>query len=251
MPSSSRTLGLLGCGCLIFALACDGSASDAPRAPGGSSGAMRGPTTVPDDGDDPDPAADAAAPDAVDAGAEEDVLPNECVTIEAADFVGEDQPVGGGFFTGVSLPDDFSVTRIQSAWAPGCDEPSYRITLSEGRCPDGRGQELVFWLDAEAVESGLIRMGQNPILEEPGTQGIRIRYRRPEGLDPAGEWGSCELVVGNLDLLGDVNLDPRTELQGRFQLDLTACDEATAGVQIVQGTFNALVRRSRAEVCPP
>jgi hypothetical protein len=168
--------------------------------------------------------------------------------LEPASVV-EDAPPGT-FYNAIETPSDLEVTRVVSTWEVGCAQPTLRIVLSDGECPDGQGHELVFLLGVEEIESGVLAMGQNPLMEEPAVQGLSLRYRRPGRLSPTGQWGTCAGVEGSVDLLGPLRLERGEVLQSRFFMDLTACDGSANGPQAIAGTFEVTLRRGLQDACP-
>jgi hypothetical protein len=177
-----------------------------------------------------------------------DVLSSECDNVEAVKFIGEDTPAGE-FVNAIAAPSDLEATRVVTTWSSSCSEPVIRVVMSDGRCPDGSGHELTFYLSVNDIESGNLALGQNLVREEP-FEGLRVRYNRPEDFEPAGEWGTCADAEGYLDLLGSLDLRRDTTLNARFLMSLTPCDGSDGPVQSVEGTFNAKLRRGLQEVCP-
>jgi hypothetical protein len=223
----------------------NGSHTQPPPAHGGGSG--NGPGEDEDAGALADAGLDGGRSVSADAGS---VLGSECQDTEAAMFMGEDPSVEPIATT--TAPSDFLVTRVQAAWDTDCDRPAFRIELSDGHCPIGRGHTLVFWFDASAIDRDELRVGLNQIVPEGDSDVVSIRYVRPSRLGPSGEWGTCEGASGTLLLRGD---EPSTSVEftkwvGNFSLDLTACGGGAAGRQQVVGTFNTTMRRTLADVCP-
>ena len=227
------------------ALGCKKEAPKAPPAPGGgyTYGAVGSSGAGKDDDAGSEPV-DAAID--VDAG----FLASECVSVDPAPFLnGDSSP--DGLTTGVSTPSDFVVTRALASWEADCAQPTILIELSEGSCPDGSAHKLQFLIDADAIDSAspTVLVGLNTLTAEPDDKGIRIRYIRPHSLDPHGTWGTCDGMPGTLELIGDPDTTLGTRLQGRFILDLAACDGTTNEDENVQGSFNVLLRRGRGDVC--
>lgn len=186
-------------------------------------------------------------PAAADGGdGEFDVLPGECDPVDLTSIGGD------GTINEVSLPVDFTVTRVESTWEGGCRNPTVRVTLSDGDCPHGNGHELVFSFEAEALdpERLLITGGQNAIRPEPDDVGLRIRYRRPDLLDPTGEWGTCTDAEGFVNFLEIPSARRNDSLVATFQVDLTPCADGTEGTQMLVGEFNASLQRGLTDVCP-
>jgi hypothetical protein len=177
------------------------------------------------------------------------VLPIECREVPIVRL--PDQELGPEVEASTTSPLDFNVSRLVGVWEGDCDAAVFRVELSGGECPDGNGHRLTFLIDAAAIRDGNIRLGLNLILPEPNETGVRIRYVRPDGTEPEGEWGTCTDATGMLDLLDDA---PSTEalstLRARFSLDLTACGDMTAALQTVRGSFKVVMRRGLEDICP-
>jgi hypothetical protein len=150
----------------------------------------------------------------------------------------------------VTMPTDLQVERAEAAWEEGCVQPSLRVTLSSGNCPDGDGHQLTFFLPADGVEESTLLMGQNLIMPEPAAGFIRVRYTRPTRLEPNGVWGTCNGASGTLDIVGELELIQGRILQGNYTLDLTRCDGGEDSVQLVTGAFRVVVPASLSAVCP-
>ena len=178
----------------------------------------------------------------------------ECHNVDPVHFINEDTSADGLSNATVS-PTDFSVTRVVGTWEASCVEPTLRIEMSDGACPDGKEHKLVFWINTTAIEKGRIRIGQNILSSEQTDAGpvlpdLRVRYTRPASFPPAGDYGTCGDVTGELSLIGTVATTAHTKLQGSFQLLLPPCDGGTGEAQSVIGTFQVELARGRAEVCP-
>jgi hypothetical protein len=183
------------------------------------------------------------------------VVRGECTNIEPAAYMSD--TTLGAFNTAIGKPTDFVVTRVLATWDPDCAQPSILIALSDGRCPDGGGHELRFYFDAASTADGGIILGVNTITPEPSTPKdgdqppIRVRYYRPSTLEPSGNWGTCSNASGMVNLRDDIDVNKPGELQGSFDLELTACGTETTGTQHVIGTFNVMNRRKLTDACPP
>jgi len=182
------------------------------------------------------------------------VLGIECANVPAT-TLGAD--LSGDFVTAIGSPTDFQVTRVVAAWEASCAKPSIRIALSDGACPSGHGHELTFRFAADAIGSGAIHGGLNTVVPDGDVvadagprDNIPIRYVRPSHLEPNGTWGTCAGSSGTLDLVGEVDTKAGTLFQGRFDLQLTACDDSKNVGQDVTGTFSATLRRGLKDVCP-
>jgi len=234
-------------GVAILVSACADESPTAPLAP--SSGGRSSTTTVDSDASRPP-----SATEDDDAGAGEAVLfrpvRNECVEVEAVDFMAEDSSTTGRFLNAVTFPEDFAVTRVVATWEGGCEVPTARISLSDGACPDGQGHEPSFLLSYNEVIDRTIYQGSNELMEESPVSGIRVRYERPHRLTPAGQWGTCLGVTGSVDLLGDLLFEREELLQGRFQLELPPCDDGGNEQQSVAGTFSVTFERGLEQLCP-
>jgi hypothetical protein len=187
--------------------------------------------------------------DAGNAGPMGDTPLIECTDVDPAMFKGEDTPLGQ-FFNAISAPTDLVVTRVVATWEESCVQPTIRIEMSDGDCPKGKGHSLSFLLDAGAIAGGSIRRGVNTIIANPGSDGIQIRYVRPASLSPRGTWGTCTDASGTVEFPDDLATAAFSTLKARFDLELGTCDGSTNPVQTVSGTFNVLLRRGVAEVCP-
>ena len=231
---------------------CKDEASNAPPPPstgGGATGAIGfdGGTRPPSDagGGEDDEDGGGGEP-----GADSGVLPSECRNVTRVQVPVDEVPADTEAST--SAPADFGVTRLVGTWEGGCEAPVFRIELSDGRCPDGRGHALTFLINDEALRDGSLRPGQN-LLDPPNDLGVAIRYVRPGRLSPAGEWGTCgEEVSGVIDLFGDEpSTVARSRLDATFSLELPTCDaDSDALPQTVSGTFSVTLRRGLAEYCP-
>lgn len=228
---------------LVLALAltaCD----DDERAPLASSGG--GSHSV------PVPRRDAAQESDEDAGMAADAstdgpLAYECERIDAVSFRDDGTPA----VTGIAQPVDFKVTRQAATWRGDCEiDKTLAIELSDGSCPNGKGHELEILLSAFAIEDGQIALGSNLLNAEPDGRGLRVRYVRPEGMEPAGTWGSCAGSSGNIDFYEAPDVATPMELRARYRFELTSCDDTRNGPITVLGYFDLRVRRSLATVCP-
>lgn len=241
-------LALLGCGEEQRAAPPPGRGSGGVPDSGGRADAGAAPMMPRDSGIPADggPAQDSGM-DVSDAGSAP--LAIECSTFRPAMFVAEDpaiEPVASS-----TEPSDFHITRALIAWDSDCSDPGLRIELSDGRCPDGAGHTLVFWLDAAAIEDQTLVLGQNPIEPESEEGAIQVRYIRPARLSPSGEWGNCADASGFLNLRGEPpDTNAFTQWRGTFQLDLTRCEGADPSTQRIIGTFNLQTRRALQDVCP-
>jgi hypothetical protein len=184
------------------------------------------------------------------AGSTGSALAVECQDVPPVKFTGEDMPAGQ-FLNAVTAPADFVATRVVGTWEPGCAQPTFRVAMSDGACPRGHGHELTFLFDAQAIADGALGVGLNTLMPDGGPSRISVRYVRPKGLVPSGAWGTCsDSSSGTLDLVGVVETRAGSMLQGRFELELAACDSAATGVQMLSGTFNVMLRRGLTDVCP-
>jgi hypothetical protein len=150
----------------------------------------------------------------------------------------------------VTLPEDLEVTRASAEWEEGCDQPTLRVTISSGNCPDGDGHELTFFLPANGVADSTVVLGLNQIMEDQAGY-IRVRYTRPGRINPSGEWGTCEGASGTLNITGELELLEGRTLQGDFFMELTRCDSGSdPALQQLDGSFNVEVPASLDDVCP-
>jgi hypothetical protein len=179
------------------------------------------------------------------------------LALECDDFLpippGSVDPMPGVYFNLAENPTDFVVTRSVVAWGSSCVQPTIRITLSDGNCPDGDGHELTITIPADGIESGSVLLGQNPVMGEPGSNNISVRYTRPESLDlePYGQWGSCAGASGMVELRGtELATDDNSPFYGLFQLDLARCDDGEASVQQLVGEFGVELPEGLLDVCP-
>ena len=217
--------------------ACGGDDSAAaPPATGGGKGGRGGgvkpPVTVKDAG---------GGLDDEDGGG--DPLGVECARVPAAPF---GETVTEDYFNSIGSPRDFAVTRVVGTWDNGCKTPTVKIVLSNGRCPDGDGHELTFFL---AIDSLL--EGENTLVPEPDGEVVRVRYTRPKSIEPSGTWGSCPGSNGTFNIKGPLDPEDPGNLQAMFQLELTKCDGSSAtGTQMVTGRLNVTMRRTVKDVCP-
>ncbi len=147
----------------------------------------------------------------------------------------------------LELPLSFSATRAVGAWdVDTCTNPRFEITLSEGKCPSGRGQELRISLSSVALEAGMIAIGDNTLTSDNENPRISVRYRSDAS---AGEYGTCAGVTGVVTFLDDPELERGGAIAARFQMELTDCTDEGRDAMTFAGSFNVRVRRSFAEVC--
>jgi len=195
-----RTVASLAVFAPLALLACSSREPSAESAPGGdgtSKYSIRGGSKAPDGG--------------MSMGAGEDAgmggSAGECFELDDA--------------SPITLPADFQPTHVSATWSPDCTEPTVVLALSDDGCPDGRGHELTFFIEAAALDDTRIVIGDNPLpVVEPG--GFDVRYRRESPLTPAGEWANC------LGAHGIFTLDrfPRTgkgQVALGFELSLSDC----------------------------
>ncbi len=172
-----------------------------------------------------------------------------CEPVDPAAFHNEDiLPQDRG--SGVSTPTDLTVTRQVVAWEPGCTEPSLRVELSDGRCPNGNGHQVEIFLPAKAIQNHGIVFGQNDLVANPAATEIRVRYTRPKQNTPAGVWTNCTGSNGQIVFIEAPAVTRLSRLHARFQLDLTSCGGQVQDPQTVSGGFNVQLRRGLADVCP-
>jgi hypothetical protein len=95
-------------------------------------------------------------------------------------------------------------------------------------------------------------MGQNVVVGEEEDRAIRIRYRRPGGLPPSGEWGTCGPgTEGGLTIRDSrLGTDRSSHFEALFQVILPACDGSVTETQQLNGSFDVTLRRSLADACP-
>jgi hypothetical protein len=197
-----------------------------------------------DGGEDVDPDSGQIA-DAGDSGGPEG--PTRCRSVDPVPPGTDPDPNMN--FNMLTMPGDLEVTRASATWEVNCTDPTLLITLSSGSCPDGDGHEITFFVPAEGIEDSTVVLGQNLIMKDaPGR--IRVRYTRPGRVDPSGEWGSCDAVVGTLDLVRQLDLIKGRRLEGNFLIDLTRCDAGAPSVQTVEGSFNVEIPASLKDICP-
>lgn len=186
----------------------------------------------------------------------------ECTNVSPGDYLAANNGVtsDGTLLTGVSNPPDFMVTRVLATWGDSCLEPTIKILLSDGKCPNGKApdkqQSLQILLLAGAIDgtaSGAVPItgGLNTISSDPENASITVQYTRPKDLTPHGRWGSCAGMPGTLTLTNDLATTRLARLAGTFAFDLSVCDgSATNTDQAVNGTFNVQLRRGREDACP-
>lgn len=224
----------------------DDSGSDAPLAPGGGTSTTRsGGSTPPADAGGGTDDEDAGSDD----GPVDPVIARECMAVDPVDFMGEDMPLDGSFYNTVTLPDDFTVTRVETTWGEDCATPTIRLLMSTGRCSQPGDHVLEIAMEADAIDRRDLVVGQNVVQPAPADRGLQVRYTRPSGRSPSGTWGNCEGADGSVDFIA-LGTDARDDLQAQFQFLLTPCDDETAGTQSVQGTFDVVLRRGVDDACP-
>jgi hypothetical protein len=164
---------------------------------------------------------------------------------------GSVDPVPGVYINRASSPADFEVTRTVVAWESSCMQPTIRITLSDGDCPEGDGHALTFIVPAAGIDNGDVLLGQNVVTGNPGSNNISVRYTRPDSLDlePHGEWGSCAGASGTIELRGELQTDDDSAFVGQFQLELTRCDGGEESVQQLIGEFGVELPAGLLDVC--
>ena len=180
------------------------------------------------------------------------VVAGECYNVDPAPYMSD--TTLGNFNNAIAKPSDFVITRVLATWDMSCVHPTILIALSDGKCPNGKGHELRFYIDAQSIVDGTVISGVNEISPEtnnPDTPDpIRVRYFRPEPLEPAGNWGSCSLASGMLSIRGEIDANNLGNVEGAFDMELTACDGMSAEAQTLIGTFNAKMRRNLLDACP-
>src|SRR5687768_11592941 len=133
----------------------------------GRGGSMKPPVTVKDaGGGEPDEDGGGGT-----GGGGGDPLGVECSNVKAAPF---GETVTEDYFNSIGTPTDFAVTRVVGTWDDGCNPPTVKLVLSDGRCPSGDGHELTFFLDIDSLLEG-----ENSIVPEPDGRVVRVRYTRP------------------------------------------------------------------------
>jgi hypothetical protein len=175
---------------------------------------------------------------------------SECVSVDPGSYTNEDiLPDQRG--SGVTTPADLVVTRAIATWQGACPDPTLVVKLSGGGCPSGDGHELQLLFSAKALKDGTVSQGQNNVLPEPNSQGIRVRYTRPKTLTPSGVWGSCDGALGQVVFPDVVKVATHGPFKARVQLDLGSCDGSKQTNQTVTGWFNVELHRGLNDVCPP
>ena len=231
-------IGLLACG-----VACGDDSSVSPPATGGGKGGRSGGGGV------KPPPVDAGGSDAEDedggggsgGGGADEPLGIECTNVKYAPF---GETMNGDYFNSIGEPADFRVTRVVATWDTGCEPARVKLIMSDGSCPRGDGHELTFFIDVETVLGG-----ENTVLPESADSTVRVRYTRPRDLEPAGTWGSCTAAHGMFSLKDTLDPNDPGNVQATFQLELSPCDGMATGMQTVNGTLNATMRRSLKNVC--
>ena len=147
-------------------------------------------------------------------------------------------------------PADFIVVRQALRWNSDCQKPTLTIELSDGICPAGFGHQLEITLSANAIEDGMIRLGENRIAGEADSPEIKVRYTRPTGLKPTGTWGTCDGAQGMLFFSEAPELTALSKLEASYQFMLTPCDDSTTDTMNVFGIVNIQQRYALSEVCP-
>jgi hypothetical protein len=232
---------------LMAICACRSAPPRAPGAPvhGGDEvqvGAADAGTSQPPADDDGGPMADAGGPTA-DAGA----TFYSCERVNAARSTGASNTPT---ITTTTAPADFLVARQGVRWSTDCANPTLTLELSDGVCPLGSGHQLSIDLSVNAIEDGVIRLGENQLSPEAELAPIKVRYTRPNRLSQAGTWGTCDNVVGFISFSEPPELVAGANLQAFYQFTLTPCDSATRGTVDVVGTFKVQLRYALSEVCP-
>jgi hypothetical protein len=177
-------------------------------------------------------------------------LRTECEDITAVPFIGEDS-ADGQYANAIAMPADLLATRIVGTWSGSCEPAAIKIEMSDGDCPDGEGHALTFLLDALSIRDGLLGTGIHDLAPDSTGGPIRIRYVRPTPLESAGTYGTCDGVLGNLNVAGELGTVRFDRLQARFEMQLAPCDGSGLPLQSVLGTFNVELQRSLSTVCPP
>lgn len=187
---------------------------------------------------------------AVDAGSDASVAETaatSCHAIPVRDSVAGDAPSA----TASDLPADFVISRQAQFWTGTCENPLLTLQFSDGACPHGFGHELSIRFALNALADGQIRLGINEIYAGEDALGIAVSYVRPLPLIPRGRWGSCLAASGQLVFLEAPELTRGAVFQGRYDLELSACDETTAtATQTVVGAFAVPLDYGLNELCP-
>jgi hypothetical protein len=214
--------------------------------PAGSGGSEPPPPPPPafDAGMDEEPMLDGG-----DFGLDSGQLGTECEDITAVPFIGEDS-LDGQYANAIEEPTDLLATRIVGSWSGTCDPAAIKIEMSDGDCPDGEGHALTFLLDALSIREGVLGTGIHELAPDSAGGPIRVRYVRPTPLESAGMYGTCDGVVGNVNVAGELGTVRFDRLQARFEMELPPCDGSGLPAQSFLGTFNVELQRSLSTVCP-
>lgn len=198
----------------------------------------------------PDAASPAQLPDAgnTDAGIDE---PNtgDCDTVSPLRIPLSEATQLATLTNTASSPDDFEIGRVEHIFAD-CTRRTLELRLGNGRCTRPRSPELRLEFAASEIEAGRIRQGQIEVRSDrsPASAGLSVRFRRTDGSN-AGEWGSCGIPTGTLDLRTTPRLERGSTYAGSFDLGLPPCDGTDAEPVIVQGTFNLSLSVSLETAC--
>ena len=227
---------------LVFLLCACGEdeRATAPPAPGGGQGrgGYKGPTGTTRD-------AGRASFEDDDAGVVLDDATLDCDNVEEKPFLGEDS-MPGMLLNATGAPDDFIVTRVAIGFEGDCDRPAVILSMGGGRCPDGDGHELVFAIDSQAIEGGLV--GQYTLGASGGDERVQIRYHRPERHRRAGMFG-CGDASGTIDFTAGLGLSDGDRFVGKYDLTLPPCSETVADPETVRGSFALELKHDVEDAC--
>lgn len=161
---------------------------------------------------------------------------NECMVISS-----------GSLDSTLSSPIDFAPMYATATWAADCSDPTLTLRFAEDDCADGTGHELQIQIRAEAAMD-LLLPGANPVTDLL-LSAVAIRYQRPGATPPAGLWGTCAGVGGQLEVLA---LDPTVTgtVSLGLSLDLTDCTEAGRPAQPLEGQLSVFLARDLSTACP-
>lgn len=183
--------------------------------------------------------------------ADSDSDSDEDAGVLPADDASECMVVSSGSLDRVlSSPADFVPRYATATWGSGCDDPLLILAFAEDDCADGTdaaGQQLQLEIRANAI-GDLLLPGLNPI-SDLLLSSVRVRYRRPASTPPAGLWGTCPGVSGQIDV---IRLDPSAT--GTITLDLSMeladCTDMLAAPQVLEGQVSVFLARDRTTACP-
>lgn len=234
---------------LCLFIACADGEDDIPPAPARGGTPTAPPSIAPDAGADPEQDAGEDDDAGLEPGTETGTETGDCDTITPVTIPLGEAIQSGSLGNTASSPEDFEVGRVEHVFAD-CTRRTLELRFGKGVCTRPRSPELRIEFSAVEIEAGRLRRGQIPVRSDrsPAAAGLSIRFRRTTGSD-AGEWGSCGIPSGTIDLRTTPRLERGAVYTGSYDMSLPPCDGTNAQPVILQGTFNVALSLGIEEAC--